>query len=54
MLFFIAIAISLPVAMHYGTTLFDWSLRAAAPLSFLAAFFFIRIKSPDDAAYVAA
>lgn len=53
MLFFIAIAISLPVAMHYATTFFDWSLRGAAPLSFLAAFFFIRIKSPDDAIYVA-
>jgi hypothetical protein len=53
MLFFIALAISLPVAMHYGTPLFDWSLRGAAPLSFLAAFFFIRIKSPDDASYVA-
>ena len=51
-LFLIAIATSLPVALYHGTTLFDWGLRGAAPLSFLAAFFFISIKTADDVTFV--
>ena len=47
-----AIALSFPVAMYFGTTAFDWALRGAAPLSFVAAFFFIRVATPDDVTYV--
>jgi hypothetical protein len=52
-LFLLAIVLSLPVAMHNGTTFFDWALRGAAPLSFLSVFFFIRIRTPEDAVFVA-
>jgi O-antigen ligase len=51
-LFMLAIAISFPVAMHNGISLFDWALRGAAPLAFLGCFFFLPIGSEDDAVFV--
>jgi hypothetical protein len=51
-LFMLAIAISFPVAMHNGTSLFDWALRGAAPLVFFGFFFFLPVNSEDDARFV--
>lgn len=51
-LFMLSIAISFPVAVHNGISPFDWALRGAAPLAFLALFFFIPIRSEDDAVFV--
>lgn len=51
-LFMLAIAISLPVAIHNGTSPYDWALRGAAPLAFLAFFFFIPVRNEDDAVFV--
>jgi hypothetical protein len=51
-LFMLAIAISLPVAIHNGTTLYDWALRGAAPLAFLGCFFLLPLRTEDDAAFV--
>jgi hypothetical protein len=51
-LFLLAIAISFPVAMHNGTSLFDWALRGAAPMVFFGIFFFLPVNSEDDARFV--
>lgn len=51
-LFMLAIAISFPVAMHNGTSLFDWALRGAAPMVFFGIFFFLPVNSEDDASFV--
>jgi hypothetical protein len=51
-LFMLSIAISFPVAMHNGTSPFDWAFRGAAPLAFLAAFFFLPVRSEDDACFM--
>jgi hypothetical protein len=51
-LFMLAIAISFPVALHFGTSAFDWAFRGAAPLAFLSTFFFLPIKSDQDVTFV--
>ena len=51
-LFMLAIAISFPVAMHNGISLFDWALRGAAPLVFFGFFFFLPVNSEDDDRFV--
>ncbi len=48
----LSIAISFPVAMHNGTSLFDWALRGAAPLVFFGFFFIVPVNSEDDTRFV--
>src|SRR4051812_20295594 len=50
-LFLAAVVVSLPVALYYGTTLFDWGLRGAAPLAFLSVFFFLPVRAEEDALF---
>ena len=51
-LFLIAIAISLPVSLWFGTPLADWLLRGAAPLLFVSVFFFLQPKTDADRGFI--
>ncbi|MEQ8450897.1 MAG: O-antigen ligase family protein [Alphaproteobacteria bacterium] len=45
--FLASIAISLPVALANGTTVFDWAFRAAVPLSLMGVFFLVPIETEE-------
>ncbi|WP_210252329.1 O-antigen ligase family protein [Nitratireductor arenosus] len=52
MAFLASIAISLPVALSNGTTVFDWAFRAAAPLALMGVFFLAPLETEEDEAAV--